>query len=213
MDTGVCMYCNRTLALPELLDKGGKYRCKNEEDCLAEQIRLNAPDSPDDPEDLAVWAKSLLAEAEQRIIGYRTAETGGEASEEALTAFVGIKAAIDALAAEYREKPEYRFQPDEKGAYAIAFQAADGSGFFKVLVAPLARARYALTVAKTESAADSIDPYREFIYKSYPENQREDLLQDLAVVLLAFAGEGRRSGLLSQFKREIEARSYRKGDF
>ena len=34
METNVCIYCHRALELNRLLEKAGKYRCKDENDCL-----------------------------------------------------------------------------------------------------------------------------------------------------------------------------------
>ena len=210
METGGCMYCGRTPALSELLEKGGKYRCKNDADCLEFQIRTHSPDAPDDP---SAPVKAALAEAAGRLAAYGTGPEHVERSADAPAECGWMKAALDLLAAEYREKTEFRFQADGKGGHAIAFQAADGSGTFKAAVAPLTPSGYALIVARTaDSVADGEDLYREFIYKSYPEERRETLLEDLAVVLLAFAGAGeRRVALLGRLRREIEARSWGKG--
>ena len=142
METGVCIYCGRTLDLPALREKGGKYRCKNEDDCLEYQTRVNSPDSPEDPEDMPNLIKSFLIEAAQRISLYKTAKEhaggSGDASEEATAAWAWLKSALDALAAEYRGKTRFQFHDDENGGYDISFndvrpeqilQGQDRSGF------------------------------------------------------------------------------------
>jgi hypothetical protein len=216
METGVCIYCGRTLALPALLEKGGKFRCKDEDDCLDYQTRVNSPDSPEEPEDMAGLIKTFLSEAAQRIAACRTdgepaGEAGGTAEEEAVRTWMA--SALAALAAEYREKADFQFHAGENGAYDISYRAADRAGSFTVGLAPLARSRYALTVAAADAAAAGETLYREFIYKSYPGSRREEALRDLSVLLLVLAGEGdRRSALLRQFRMEFEARCYAGGD-
>jgi hypothetical protein len=216
METGVCIYCGRTLELPALLEKGGRYRCKDEDDCLDYQTRINSPDSPEEPEDMAGLIKTFLSEAAQRIAACRTAGApagdAGETAEEETAARTWMTAAFAALAAEYREKTEFQFHAGENGAYAISFHAADRAGSFTVGLAPLARSRYALTVAAADAAAAGEMLYGEFIYKSYPGSRREEALQDLSVLLLAFAEEEHRSALLRQFRMELEARCYAGGD-
>lgn len=205
MGTGNCIYCGRTLALSELLEKDGKYRCKNDADCLEFQIRTHSPDAPEEPDDLSALVKAALAEAAGRIAAYGTEPEPAAASEG--TPAAGAWMAIDLLAAEFGEKAGFRFSTGETGEAAIAFQAATGEAF-TVTIAPQPRGGYTLTVARAASPAEPVGLYREFIYKSYPEERREELRGDLAVLLLAFAGEEeRRSALLGRFRREIEARS------
>lgn len=208
METGICIYCGRTLALQELLEKGGTYRCRDEEDCLAYQSGGDAVG--DDPEALADLVRSCLSEAEERLVAYRGEPAGGD---EALAVFDGMKAALDAFAEAYRGKEAFRFQSEDGGGYGVAFQAGEGREGFTISVAPQTGSRYGLIVAAGASTAVSEGLYRQFIYKSYPESRMEDLLQDLAVVLLALdAAEGERAVLLERFRREIEPRSYRKND-
>jgi len=66
-----------------------------------------------------------------------------------------------------------------------------------------------LITAKGE-IADNTDPlYKEFIYKSYPGSRRDDLIQDLSVILIALDGEKDLiSALLNEFRMEIESRYY-----
>jgi hypothetical protein len=217
METGVCIYCSRTIDLPALREKGGKYRCKNEDDCLEYQTRVNSPDSPEDPEDMPNLIKSFLSEAAERIPLYKTAKAhaggSGDASVEATAAWAWLKSALDALASEYRGKTRFQFHDGENGGYDISFNDGDQNRFFKVTIAPVSRSRYALTVAETDPAAAGETLYREFIYTSYPVSGRDQVIQDLCVVLLAFDGEGElRSPLLRQFRMDIESRQYPKGD-
>ncbi len=209
MATGVCIYCGRTLDVQELLDKAGKFRCKNEQDCLDYQTRDDAAGNLEDPEYWPRIVKSALGDAAERLAAYGTpkdpAGTGESAEESGW-----MRAAIDALAAEYREKPRFAFRYDESGnTFGVSFGDADRGSHFTAQIGILAGSRYALTVAGADRGGDPGDVYREFIYKTYPADRREEALQDLSVVLLVFdAEEGARPALLGEFRREIEARCY-----
>jgi hypothetical protein len=207
MATGVCIYCGRTLDVQELLDKAGKFRCKNEQDCLDYQIGDDAAGNLDDPEYWPSIVKSALSDAAERLSAYGTRKDTagiGDSAEES----GWMRAVIDALAAEYREKPRFAFRYDESGnSFAVSFGEADQGSHFTAQIAILAGTRYALTVAGAERSGDPAGVYREFIYKTYPVGLREDALRDLSVVLLAFeAEEGARPALLCEFRREIESR-------
>lgn len=204
MATGVCIYCGRTLDSGQLLDKAGKYRCRNEQDCLDYQTREESTDPWEDPDYLSNWIKSSLGEAERRVASYRETRETPEASEEAKAALAWFKAAVDGLAAQFRDRVAFQ---EEKGGYAISFHDGDRKSPFRVRIGRLDESRFALTVAKAEAPAGDEDLYGEFIYKSYPASRREEVIQDLSVLFLAFAGEaGAQSALLREFRREIEAR-------
>jgi len=64
-----------------------------------------------------------------------------------------------------------------------------------------------MTAAKEDMVANTDPLYKEFIYKLYPSNRREDVIQDLSVILIAL--EGKKDlipALLNEFRREIECR-------
>jgi hypothetical protein len=66
-----------------------------------------------------------------------------------------------------------------------------------------------LIVAKENNLDNKDHFYEEFIYKSYPSSQREDVIKDLSVILIAFKEEKDHiSALLNEFRMEIESRSY-----
>jgi hypothetical protein len=208
MATEACIYCGRTLDSSELVNKAGKYRCKNEQDCLDYQTKDDSADFREDPEYMPNLVKSSLSEAAQRIAAYKTTKDHAGTSAEWIAEFAWMKAVIDALVVEYKEKPKFAFQYDENNSeYKIYFNDADHSGSFKVKIGILAGSRYSLIVAKAYGVAGAEDLYQEFIYKSYPGDQREDVIKDLSVILLAFEGEkGLQSALLSELRREIESR-------
>jgi hypothetical protein len=210
MATEVCIYCGRTLDSSELVNKAGKYRCKNEQDCLDYQTRDDSADFRDDPQYMPNLVKSSLSEAAERIAAYKTQKDNARISEEAIAEFVWMKAVIDALVGEYHEKPKFAFQYDENNnEYKVYFNDADHSRSFIVKIGILAGLRYSLIVAKADRPAGAEDLYQEFIYKSYPGDQREDVIKDLSFILLACEGEeGLQSALLSEFRREIESRQY-----
>ena len=66
-----------------------------------------------------------------------------------------------------------------------------------------------MIVAKENNLDNKDHFYEEFIYKSYPNNHREDVIKDLSVILIAFKEEKDHiSALLNEFRMEIESRSY-----
>jgi hypothetical protein len=211
MATGICIYCGRTLDSSALLDKAGKQRCKDEQDCLDYQTREDDPVSLDDPDYLANMVKSSLSAAAERIAAYGTAEGKAEPPPESAEGFAWMKAVLDALAAEYKERGQFAFHHAESrnAEYGISFHEADGGRSFEVTIGNPTGSRYTLAVAREEGAAGTDGLYREFIYKTYPGGEREDVIKDLSVILLAFAGEAAlQSALLSAFRREIESRCY-----
>jgi hypothetical protein len=199
--------------LNELLEKAGKHRCRNEHDCLDYQTRDDSAAAADDPDYLSHVVNASLAAAAERIAAYRTAKANGGISEESIAEFAWMKAVIDVLAAQYKEKGQFEFQYDEnKGEYVVSFIDADRSRSFKVKTGILAGSRYTLAAAKADRVADPEALYQEFIYKSYPAGRREDLVEDLSVILTALEGGGEgRSALLGEFRREIEARCHHEG--
>jgi len=220
METQVCIYCRRTLDLSQLLERGGKYRCKDENGCLEYQNRDDSVDSGENADYISDVVKSSLMEARQRIAAYKTATddlkkigTGDHdrISEESIPEFAWMKSVVDVLASEYKENHKYIFQYDgtNNPEYRIAFNDADNQMNFTVRIHSLAGSGYALTVARGETTADQDRLYDEFIYKSYPGDQREDVVQDLSVMLIAFQEEkGILSALLNAFRMEIESGSY-----
>jgi hypothetical protein len=220
METNICIYCRRTLDLNELSEKAGKYRCKNENNCLEYQNREDPADSADNADYISNLIKSSMIEAAQRIAAYKKTKhdqsmssTGDpvKISEESIAEFTWMKSAVDVLASEYKENSKFVFQYDEtKGnEYMISCKDADNHLYFTVKINDIAGSGYSLIVAKKDIVAGTDHLYEEFIYKSYPGSQREDVIQDLSVVLLAFAGETDHiSALLNEFRTEIESRYY-----
>jgi len=212
MATGICIYCGRTLDVSQLLDKAGKYRCKNEQDCLDYQTRDDSAASREDPDYLSTLVKSALAEAVERIVAYKAAGDPAGMPGEPTAEWEGMKAALDALAAEYREKTCFAFQQDESTnpEYVVSFAAADRDGHFRIRVGGLAGAGYSLTVARGDAAADPDGLYGEFLHKSYPGDRQEELLKDLSVILVILEGEAELApARFRALRRELEARSYR----
>jgi hypothetical protein len=221
METKICIYCGRTLDVNQLIDKAGKYRCKDENNCLDYQTREDPADSIENADYISDVVKSSLTEAAQRIATYKgtkgdqtksSIKDHVESSEESIAEFRWMKSVLDALALEYKKNQKFVFQYDEtkNNRYKISFNDADNNLYFTVKIDHMNGSRYSLTVAKEEMVA-SIDPlYKEFIYKLYPNNRREDVIQDLSVILIALEGEKDLiPALLNAFRLQIESRYHR----
>ncbi len=220
METKTCIYCGRTLGVNELLEKAGKYRCKNENDCLEYQ---NGEDgtSLENPDYISDLVKSALSEGSKRIATYkptRDARTRGNTgdgvtvSEDSIAEFAWMKSVLDVLASEYKENHRFAFQynDEKKSKYTISFDDADNDLHFTVTIETSAGSRYTLRAAKRDIVANKDPLYEQFIYKSYPIDQKEDVIKDLSVILIAIAGKKDLiSALLDAFRMEIESRQYR----
>ena len=221
METKICIYCRRTLDLNELLEKAGKYRCKDENKCLEYQTREDPANSIENTDYISDVVKSSLIEARQRIATYKrtkdnqTKSSMGEnieISEESIAEFTWMKSVMDVLASEYKENNKFVFQYDEtkKIEYKISFNDADNNLYFVVKIDNITGSRYSLIVALKDTVANRDNLYEEFIYKSYPSSQREDVIKDLSVILIAFKEEKDLiSNLLNEFRIEIESRYYK----
>ena len=220
METKSCIYCGRTLNVNELVEKAGKYRCKDEMSCLEYQDREDPANSVENPDYISDVVKSSLGEAAQRIAAYkRTANDrtkssigeNGRISQEFITEFAWMKSCLDVLASQYKENHKFLFQYDETNSneYKISFNDADKNLVFTVKIDNTTGSRYSLSVAKEGMAADTDPLYKEFIYKSYPDSEREDVIKDLSVILIVLEEEKDLiSVLLSEFRMEIESRYY-----
>jgi hypothetical protein len=220
METKICIYCGRTLDVNLLIDKAGKYRCKDENNCLDYQTKEDPANSIENADYISDVVKSSLAEAAQRIAAYKCAKddqtksvTEGhvESSEESTSEFTWMKTVLDALAAEYQKNQKFVFQCDEtkNNQYKISFNDAENHVFIVVKIDHGIGSRYSLTVAKEDTVANTAPLYNEFIYRSYTSNQREEVLQDLSVILIALEGEKDRIPvLLNAFRTEIESRHH-----
>jgi len=221
METKICIYCRRTLDLNELLEKAGKYRCKDENKCLEYQTREDPANSIENTDYISDVVKSSLIEARQRIATYKrtkdnqTKSSMGEnieISEESIAEFTWMKSVMDVLASEYKENNKFVFQYDEtkSNEYKISFNDADNNLYFTVKIDHITGSRYSLIVALKDIVANRDNLYEEFIYKSYPSSQREDVIKDLSVILIAFKEEKDLiSNLLNEFRIEIESRYYK----
>ncbi|MBE0558517.1 MAG: hypothetical protein IH628_14925 [Proteobacteria bacterium] len=217
METKICIYCGRTLGVNELLERAGQYRCKNENDCLEYQ---NGEDgtSLENPDYISDLVKSSLSEGSERIDAYkrtrdeRTRGNKGDGvtvSEDSSAEFAWMKSVLDVLASEYGEKHRFAFQynDNKKNEYRISFDDADNDLHFTITIENSAGSRYALSVAKRDVAAKKDPLYEQFIYKSYPIDEKEDVIKDLSVILRAIEGEKDLiSPLLDEFRTEIESR-------
>ncbi len=224
METKICIYCGRTLDVNLLIDKAGKYRCKDENNCLDYQTREDPADSIHNADYISDVVKSSLTEAAQRIATYKAIKndqakngTGDhdERSEESIAEFAWMKSVVDALALEYQNNQKFVFQYDEtkNNPYTISFNDADHQLHFMIKIAHGNGSRYSLTVAKEDAVADAGPLYKEFIYKSYPSSQREDVIGDLSVILIALKEEkGVIPTLLNAFRTEIESRDDRESE-
>ncbi|MBU1569229.1 MAG: hypothetical protein KKE00_01705, partial [Proteobacteria bacterium] len=179
METKICIYCRRTLDLNELLEKAGKYRCKDENKCLEYQTREDPANSIENTDYISDVVKSSLIEARQRIATYKrtkdnqTKSSMGEnieISEESIAEFTWMKSVMDVLASEYKENNKFVFQYDEtkKIEYKISFNDADNNLYFVVKIDNITGSRYSLIVALKDMVANRDNLYEEFIYKSYP---------------------------------------------
>ncbi|MCG2741301.1 MAG: hypothetical protein L6300_13870, partial [Syntrophaceae bacterium] len=126
--------------------------------------------------------------------------------------FTWMKSVVDVLASEYKENNKFVFQYDEtkSNEYKISFNDADNNLYFTVKIDHITGSRYSLIVALKDIVANRDNLYEEFIYKSYPSSQREDVIKDLSVILIAFKEEKDLiSNLLNEFRIEIESRYYK----
>lgn len=220
METKICIYCRRTLDLNELSEKAGKYRCKDENNCIEYQTREDPANSIENTDYISDVVKSSLIEARQRIATYKSTKDNQiqssmgdnvKISEESISEFKWMKSVIDVLATEYKENNKFVFQYDDnkKNEYIVSFNDADHNLYFTVKVANMTESRYSLIVVPKDIVANKYHLYEEFIYKSYPNSQREDVIKDLSVILIAFKEEKDHiSALLNEFRTEIESRSY-----
>lgn len=220
METKICIYCRRTLDLNELLEKAGKYRCKDENNCLEYQSREDSANSIENADYISDVVKSSLIEAAQRIATYKRTKAyqtksnigdNAKISEESITEFKWMKAVVDVLALEYKENNKFVFQYNEtkSNEYKISFNDADNNLYFTVKTDNITGSRYSLIVAKRDIVANKDHLYEEFIYKSYHSSRREDVIKDLSIILIAFKEEKELiSDLLDEFRMEIESRSY-----
>jgi len=218
METKICIYCGRTLEVNQLLEKAGKYRCKDENNCLEYQTREDPANSIEDADYISDVVKSSLTEAAKRIATYKgtkddqTKSSIGdhiEISEESIAEFRWMKSVVDALALEYKKNQKFVFQYDEtkNNQYKISFNDADNHLHFTVKIDHTNGSRYSMTAAKEDMVANTDPLYKEFIYKLYPSNRREDVIQDLSVILIALEGEKDLiPALLNEFREEIESR-------
>ena len=101
----------------------------------------------------------------------------------------------------------FQYDETEKNEYVISVYDADRRSCFTVKIDHGNGSRYSLTVTKDDRVADTDNLYKEFIYKSYPSSQREDVIKDLSVILIALEEEKDViPALLNAFRREIESR-------
>ena len=221
METKTCIYCGRTLGVNELLEKGGKYRCKDENNCLEYQNGKDPGNSIEDADYISDLVKSSLSEGSERIDAYKRIKDdrirgdqgdGAKVSEEAIAEFTWMKSVLDVLASEYKEKDRFVFQynDNKKNEYKISFDDAENDLHFIVTIENSAGSRYTLSVAKRDVVANKDSLYEQFIYKSYPIDEKEAVIKDLSVILIAIEGEKNLiSTLLNEFRMEIESRQYR----
>jgi hypothetical protein len=215
METRTCIYCGRTLGIDKLSERAGKYRCKDENDCLEYQTGEDGS-SIENPDYVSNLVKCSLSEGSERIAAFkrtrddRTRGNTGDrpaVSEEAISEFAWMKSVLDVLASEYEEKQRFAFQCNDKNQYKITFDDADNGLHFTVTIENIAGPRYTLSVAKRDVVANEDPLYEQFIYKSYPIDEKEAVIKDLSVILLAVEGEkDLMSALLDEFRMEIESR-------
>jgi hypothetical protein len=220
METKICIYCQRTLDLNTLSEKVGKYRCKDENECLEYQTKDDPANSIENADYISNVVKSSLIAAAQRIATYKstkdyqTKSNMGDditISQESKAEFAWMKSVVDVMASEYKEKNKFAFHYDETkhNECKISFNDSDNLNY-TAKIENITGSRYSLIVAKGDIAADRDHLYKEFIYKSYPGSQREDLIKDLSVILIAFEEEKDLiSALLNEFRIEIESRYYK----
>jgi hypothetical protein len=216
METRSCIYCGRTLNVNELVEKAGKYRCKDEMSCLEYQDREDPANSVENPDYISDVVKSSLGEAAQRIAAYKKTandRTKGGIGENGRISheFRWMISVLDVLALQYKENHKFLFQYDETNSneYKISFNDTDRNLVFTVKIDNTTGSRYSLSVAKEEPVAGTDPLYKEFIYKLYPDSEKEDVVKDLSVILIALEEEKELiSVLLSEFRMEIESRYY-----
>jgi hypothetical protein len=219
METKICIYCHRTLDLNALSEKAGKYRCKDENNCIEYQNREDPANSIEDADYISDIVKSSLLDAAQRIAAYKGTKDrqikssmgdNTKISQESADDFAWMKSVLDVLAAEYKEKHKFVFQYDEsRSEYKMSYNDADSHLNFTVKIDNLTGSRCSLIVATGDMSAHSDHLYQEFIYKIYPGSQREDVIKDLSVILMAFEeAKDLISALLNEFRMEIESRHY-----
>ncbi len=220
MEEKICVYCRRTLDLNELLERAGKYRCKDENNCLDYQNRTDPADSLESADYISDVVKSSLREAAQRIAAYKKAMDDLKRSDsginvnvsaESTAEFAWMKSILDAFALEYKEKSKFIFQYDDakNNEYRISIDDIENHLHFTVKIENAAGPIYSLIVAKKDTVSDVDHLYDEFIYKSYPAGKKEDVIQDLSVILLAFEGDKDVvNDLLNKFRMDVESRYY-----
>ena len=220
METKICIYCGRNLGLNELVERDGKYRCKDENNCLEYQNGEDSGNSTENADYISDLVKSSLSEASERIAAYkrsqddRTRDNEGDGvkiSADAIDEFTWMKSVLDALASEYKEKHRFVFQynDNKQNEYKISFNDADNDLYFTVTIENVSGSRYTLRGAKRDIVANNDPLYEEFIYKSYPISHKEDVIKDLSVICIAVEGEKDLiSALLDEFRMEIESRRY-----
>jgi len=97
-------------------------------------------------------------------------------------AFAWMKSVLDSLAAKYAGNQKFTFAYDEttKSRYRIVFD--DGKSLhFTVDLANPTGSRYWLYVTRGHAEADRIEDA--FIYKSYPDDRRENVMGDLVTLV------------------------------
>lgn len=224
METKRCIYCGRTLDADRLLERAGTYRCKDENDCLEYQAGDDPADAADNGDYMAELAASSLAGAAERIEAYGRAVAdspagvaggGAEASDDVSDEALWMKAALEALAQALQEKKNITFRFSEGGQplCTLSVGDADPQGPVTAEIRVHPGSGFSFTAAAGGGTQQADPLYREFIYKTYPDSRREDLIGDLSVFLLAFEGEkDRLPAALHAFRREIEARCCHDGE-
>ena len=145
MEAKVCIYCQRTLDLNKLSEKAGKYRCKDENDCLEYQTKEDPANSIKNADYISDVVKSSLIAAAQRIATYKSTKdyqvkssVGGDVkiSQESIAEFAWMKSVVDVLASEYKENNKFAFQYDEtkNNEYKISFNDTDNNLCFTVKI-------------------------------------------------------------------------------
>lgn len=218
MESKSCIYCGRNLDAGRLLERGGAYRCKDENDCLEYQAGEDPADAADNTDYMAELATSSLARAAERIAAYGGGEDDSppsgagdqaESSDEPSGDALWMKAALEALARALQEKKNVAFQFSETGRTLCTLSVGDTDPQGPVTAAVRFHPRSGFSfIAAAGGGTHPADPlYREFIYKSYPGSRREELIGDLSVFLRAFEGDkDRLPAVLHAFRREIESR-------
>ena len=121
-------------------------------------------------------------------------------------AFAWMKSALDGLAAKYAGNQKFTFTYDEatKNRYRIVFNDAR-TGHFTADLANPAGVRYWLYVTRGEVPAGRTEDA--FLYKSYPDDRREEAFGDLVTILLALESEPDTvDTLLNEIRKDLESR-------